>query len=47
MVTPRFCEHKLVPDTERVSKDAAERLGWYFCIKCGAKFPSEKYRRLR
>jgi len=39
-----MCEHVIVPDNERVCRDTAIRLGWYFCIKCGEKFPSEKAR---
>lgn len=40
-----MCEHILVPDTADVSRETAIRLKWYFCIKCGEKFPKEKYRR--
>jgi len=39
-----MCEHILVPDNLDVARDTAIRLGWYFCIKCGKKFPSEKVR---
>ncbi len=40
-MNPRYCDHRLAPDVERVSREAAERLGWYFCIRCGKRFGQE------